>query len=247
MPRTTRLVIVWGLIFSTLTLLLSILDVRSDLAQLYPVLIPVLKWLKFGFIVLLLALIITGMALAFTFSYELWVTRESKLSGLATEPCSETDLPEVYQLANISLSGIQSHEETRALYRHNTKCIRKVMDMKRNKEIVGYFAVLPLTKAGVEKIENKTFSVQHDGLSIFARRMPSRNAYYIGAAVATDRRSKAKCVKAIREFCESKHVATLYSRPTTDLGLRALRNNKFKPVHDEDKAEVGVMFKRSIG
>jgi hypothetical protein len=223
---------------------MSVFDVDDDLAAEFPVLVDILKYTKFAVVIAFCLAIFVGVIWLCVLLWEIWSVRNSKLSGLAVDKCSELDLIQIHALATEELTDVPNFQETINLYRHNKHCIKQIVDMRKGKRVVGYLVLLPLTKAGVDKIEQKTFSVVHDGLSVFGKRMPSKADYYIGAAVAPDRLSRAKAVQVIKEFCKNKRVTTIYARPTTERGLAALLNNNFLPVHKEDTKELGVLFFR---
>lgn len=223
---------------------MSVLDVDDELARDFPFLLPFVKYTKFAVVLVFCLAILAGVYWFFTLVHEMWATKNSRLSGLAVDSCAEQDLKQIHQIATDVLADIPTYEETLALYRHNKKCIKLVVDMRKNKKLVGYLVLLPLTKAGAEKIERKTFSVLHDGLTIFGKRMPSKSDYYLGAAVAPEKLARAKSVQVIKEFCKQKRVTAVYARPMTEEGLQALKNNNFQPVHSEDLEEIGVFFFR---
>lgn len=237
---------VLAVVFGSLAFLFSILDVDDKLAAMFPALDGLLHYLKFVIVVVLALLIFVGLVWISVLIWELWQTRKSKLSGLGAEPCIESELDRIHEIACDHLTEVPDLNDTRKLFLHNKKSILKIVDCRRGNEIVGYVVVLPLTKNGVQRVQSKTLSVLHDGLSIFGKRMPNNQDYYLGAAVAPNRLARAKAVKVVKDFCATKKVRSIYSRPTTSLGLQALLNNDFKTVHDEDKAETGVYFVRHM-
>lgn len=233
-------------VFGALAFLFSVLDIDDKLAEMFPLLSGPLVYLKFVIVVVLGLLIFLGLVWLGVLVWELWQTRNSKLSGLGAEPCLENELERIHTIASEHLTDVPSLDDTRSLYQHNKKSIMKIVDVRQGKAIVGYVVVLPLTKKGVEKIQSNTLSVMHDGLEIFGKKMPSNQDYYLGAAVAPNRLARAKAVKVVKEFCAWKKVRSIYSRPTTKLGLNALLNNDFELVHKDDKVEEGVFFVRHI-
>lgn len=224
-------------------LALSIFDVSDGIRTEWPVLEPVLRYVKFLVALCFLSLIFFLVLILFVGVAELLQKSAPIIPGLGCEKCKEEDLEEVHSLATSALTTIPSLEETIRIYRHNKHVIHKVIDSRNGGIIVGYFAILPLTRAGVEKLESNTFVVSKGDLSVFARRgLPRGQEYYLGAAVAHEIRAKGSITDAIRNFCIERRVTRLFSRPTTEDGLRSLKKNGFKPAVRNEKPAIGVIF-----
>lgn len=220
-------------------------DIDNQLAEMFPKITPFLKLAKATIVLAVVGGIFALLIGLIVIIVQMWNTRTTKLSGLTWDTCKEEDLTTIHEIASANLSDIPDMDQTLAIYRHNRRCFRKILDTRKNNQIIGYAVLLPLTKSGIKKIDQKSFLAPKEDLNVFAKRnLPSGCSYYLGAAVAPNTLSRAKTVKVIKEFCETKKVSALYARPTTKLGLKSLKNNEFRPVHKEDKSEMGILFVR---
>ncbi len=232
-----------GALFAFVALMLSVLDVDEEIAGTFPALAPFVPYTVWVVVVATIGWSVFGLYVIFRTIIDWYRFRASKLSGLGWELCRHDELHLVQEMADRNLPDPTNIRRTEAMYAHNPQSIRKIIDNRRSNQIVGYVFMMPLTKNGIKKLENKSFHVGENDLSIFRKKgFPTNCDYYIGAVVGETALAKAKAVLVIKDFCRSKKVNRVFAKAATRDGLRMLKKQGFEPFSQEDEAELGVLF-----
>ena len=226
--------------FSLFAVALSIWDIDEDIAEAFPRAEPILPYVPYLAIALLLLLALFGLSrLGMAALY--WVSnmRPSQLQNVSSCACREEDLEAVCNIAAMSIPGVLDLQKTQALYAHNPKFIHKVFDTQDHR-IIGYFCVLPLTKKGVGKVKERDLMGDGMQVSYFTKRFAKKATVYIGGVAGIGNYVKAGAYEQLKQFLEKQNVYEAYTRPTTKDGVRLARQNKFEPVSGQDKLVAGV-------
>lgn len=170
-----------------------------------------------------------------------------RLQHFRCEDMRADDLESVMGIYTETTPGTTPMQVTRSIYGKCRTGWKKVVDTRTN-ELVGYFIVLPLTKAGEEAIRSRSFGLHSEqAVNYFKKNHSARCSVYIGMVGAKKglKDAKAFAINRLRHFMNSGDYGRLYARAATGDGLRLLKKQNFSPVFQEDRLELDVMFTKS--
>ncbi len=187
------------------------------------------------------------LVLLFEQSYNIYVyyqVTHTKEHGIGWSDADLKDLKKIHEIGLESIGDVCSYDQLCALYDHNPKSVRKIVDNANRNEIIGYIILLPITSHGIRLIESNSFHLFDGKLNKFWRaNLPAGKPYYLSALVGKTKPARYVATKTVHVFCENKGVTSLYARAATRSGLNSLKSNDFVPVHGGKPAK-GVLFVR---
>lgn len=226
--------------FALLAFLVSAYGIDDKLAQNYPSFAP------YKFLIPLAMFGLTGMiVLSLTIHLVISIfervqrIRGTSLRNTTVSKCAHSDLPFIHALATEKVGDVSDLDQTKSLYFHNKDCFRKIVDVK-TQAIIGYFCVIPLTKKGVEQVQERNLLSGMVDLKNFAKRFSKGNSVYIGSIAGANPKGSAAAVEQLKLFLMNKDCIKAYARPMTKDGVRLVKYYGFAPVSNHDRLETGA-------
>lgn len=222
---------------------LTVWDIEDKISASYPALGPALGYLPivaFGLLVMFIVIImieLLGMA-----TQAFYRLLPSRLAHMACKVARADDIPQIVAIAQKTMGDRITEENTRQLYNHNTKSIRKVVDT-RNGSIVGYFCILPLTVNGQKNVMERDLIGDSLQVENFTKTFRPGSPVYIGSIAGINQKGKAATLELAQNLISTLDVPKAFTRPVTKDGVRIVKKFGFRPVseHDPLTKEVYVM------